>query len=82
MFSSFKIVSNGASLGDMDKSIDLNNAAYQAFERGDYKTSLTKYQQAIELKTKIHGKESLHVCISLSGKLNLFNMKILNKLAK
>jgi hypothetical protein len=68
MFSSFNIhLNKNVSLGDVDKSISLNNDAYQAFERGDYKTSLTKYQQAIELKTKIHGKNSLHVCISLSG---------------
>ncbi len=67
MFSSFSIHLNKASFVDINKSITLNNDAYQAFKRGDYKTSLTKYQQAIELKTKIHGKNSLHVCISLSG---------------
>jgi len=48
MFSSFSIhLNKNVSLGDVDKSISLNNDAYQAFERGDYKTSLTKYQQAI-----------------------------------
>lgn len=68
MFSSFSIhLNKNVSFVDINKSISLNNDAYQAFERGDYKTSLTKYQQAIELKTKIHGKNSLHVCISLSG---------------
>ena len=67
MFSSFSIHLNKASFVDINKSISLNNDAYQAFEKGDYKTSLTKHQQAIELKTKIHGKNSLHVCISLSG---------------
>ena len=67
MFSSFSIHLNNVSFVDINKSISLNNDAYQAFERGDYKTSLTKYQQAIELKTKIHGINSLHVCISLSG---------------
>ena len=66
MFGSFSILLNNPSFVDINKSISLNNDAHQAFKR-DYKTSLTKYQQAIELKTKIHGKNSLHVCISLSG---------------
>jgi len=50
------------------KSIELNNEAYIAFANKEYHTSLIKYQQAIKLKTRVHGNQSYHLCISLSGK--------------
>jgi hypothetical protein len=49
------------------KSVQLNNEAYSAFHVSDCQTSLTKYRQAIELKTKIHAEVSYHLCISLPG---------------
>ncbi len=51
----------------MTEGIDLNNAAYMAFEKGNYKTSVEKYLKAIEIKLEAYGEESRHICISLSG---------------
>jgi tetratricopeptide (TPR) repeat protein len=47
--------------------IDLNNQAYAAAERRDFKTAIEKYKKALELKVKAYGENSLHCCISLSG---------------
>ncbi|XP_012561337.1 uncharacterized protein LOC100197288 [Hydra vulgaris] len=47
--------------------VGLNNEAYEAQMRGDHKIALEKYKQALEIKVKAYGENSLHVCISLSG---------------
>ncbi len=47
--------------------VDLNNQAYAAAARRDYKTAIEKYNQALSLKVKAYGEDSLHCCISLSG---------------
>lgn len=46
---------------------DLNNEAFLADTRGDYKTAVEKYKQAIEIKKKAYGENSVHICVSLSG---------------
>jgi tetratricopeptide (TPR) repeat protein len=47
--------------------VDLNNQAYAAANRRDFKTAIQKYKKALELKVKAYGENSLHCCISLSG---------------
>ena len=39
--------------------IDLNNEGYLAEKRGDHKTALAKYSQALDIKIKTHGENSV-----------------------
>ena len=51
----------------MTRGVELNNAAYVAHTKKDYKTALEKYKEAISIKLNAYGEDSLHICISLSG---------------
>ena len=66
-----KLTNNGAPsdkiVRAMTEGVDLNNAAYLAFETADYEKSVDKYQQAIAIKLEAYGEDSKHICISLSG---------------
>ena len=59
------------------ESVQINNEAYSAFHVGDYQTSLTKYRQAIELKTKIHGEDLYQVLSQLIFKILNFKLNII-----
>ena len=45
--------------------IDLNNEACLADAKGDYKTAVEKYKQAIEIKQQAYGENSVHICTTL-----------------
>lgn len=60
----------GSGSGDFMKAfeaIELNNTAHAAFNSGDYTKSIEMYKRALDLKEKLYGPVSYHLCISLSG---------------
>jgi len=55
--------------------IDLNNEGYRAEQRGDHKTALEKYSQALEIKVKTHGENSVYFLrLKHFYKVNFFNL--------
>jgi tetratricopeptide (TPR) repeat protein len=45
----------------------LNNEAHSLSQQGKNLEAIEKYEQAIAIKLRAHGEESVHICISLSG---------------
>ena len=50
----------------MSEGVDLNNSAHESASNGYFNIALERYKLAIEIKIAAYGRNSLHVCISLS----------------
>jgi len=58
---------NSGSGLDQFQSIQLNNAGVEADRAGRHDEAIKLFNEAIAIKTRLHGATSVHVCISLSG---------------
>ncbi len=51
----------------LNEGITLSNAAYMCNRSGNYSGAVENYLQAIQIKLRAYGENSVQLCISLSG---------------